>query len=241
MQDIRSRLQQTTLCRLCGSPTREWTTGTVSVSRGSAAAGRNGRRRSRRYERCPTCDHIQCAAQDLPDHQDERERYEEHQNDLSDPRYREYLQRFIEAGIVPFVPVGAAILDYGSGPTPALTELLTRRGYRAVPYDPFFSPRTTASDTQYQAVVALEVVEHFHSPGEELSRIVAALAKGGVLSVRTGVYDGTGEFLSWWYRRDVTHVSFWTERTIEWIAGRWNLHLIHRETGEILVFSQSRY
>lgn len=260
-------------CRLCGGAAAPYTEGWVSVTRGSTSAARGGRTRSRRYQACDTCGHIQCAIDDLPDSQDERERYDEHHNTLEDHRYREYLERFLTAAVAPFVPPGGRILDFGSGPTPALTHLLAAAEYDPVPYDPFYTPEESAlaspaggdplpppgdsadsvdsaesaadaggaapARPRYDAIVALEVVEHLHYPGRELERLLTLLRPGGIFAVRTGVYTGEEEFLSWWYRRDITHVSFWTAETIGWIAGRWGLSVAHREAGEIIVFEKN--
>ena len=101
----------------------------------------------------------------------------------------------------------------------------------------------------YDAVVALEVVEHLHAPGAELAALLRLLTPGGSLILRTGVFDArtpgvdtdaADRFLAWWYRRDVTHVWFLTPSTIRWIQKRYSLRLTHRAKGEELVFITSR-
>ncbi len=216
-----------------------------------------GRHRTWRYMRCPECGLIQSTEADLPAPAEERERYQEHNNSLDDPRYRRYLTTFIERALSPFLQPGApaphengaggvapgsapAVLDYGSGPEPALVELLRERGYDATGYDPFFTAETDALThiERYDAITAVEVVEHFHNPGKELGRIDSLLKReGGLFAVRTGLFAGTGdEFTRWWYRNDHTHVSFWTEETVAWVSRRYNYTVVGRAPGDIVTF-----
>src|SRR6056297_3679176 len=126
MQQMRSTIHGTAdePCRLCGNGTIPWSTGTIRVGRGTPAELRGGPHRDRSYSRCPTCGQIQVHSNDLPPEVDERDRYDEHNNDLSDPRYRGYLNTFLDTAVSPFLPRGASVLDFGSGPTPALAQLL---------------------------------------------------------------------------------------------------------------------
>lgn len=241
MRDIRSTIDRDT-CRLCGSPADHWCTAELKLRRDAAAARIGGRTRERRYLRCPVCGQIQCHAADLPEAWEERERYEEHNNTLDDPRYADYLNSFIDSAILPFVPPGTQILDFGSGPEPALTRLLEYRGYRSIAYDPFFAADPQAlgvseSSAVYDGIVAVEVVEHLHRPAFELQRLRSRLARHGVLAVRTGIFTGDEEsFRSWWYRRDISHVSFWTEATIAWLEATLALQVVHRAPGDVVVF-----
>jgi len=244
MRDIRSTIAdhgvpKSEQCRMCRATANYMTEGAIRVRRGSPAERRDGPFRPRRYYQCEQCGHIQCAAGDLPDNADERERYDEHNNDLGDPRYREYLSAFIDTAVTPHRPTPARILDYGSGPEPALATLLTERGYTVEIYDPFYAPDTAPleAEARYDGITAVEVVEHFHDPRRYLDRIVSLIRPSGFLAIRTGVYTGDPQgFTEWWYRRDPTHVSFWTEQTIPWVQDAFGLELVERTPGEILVF-----
>lgn len=224
---------------MCGAVSQFMTEGPIRVRRGSDAERRSGPVRLRRYHRCVRCGQIQCAVNDLPDRIDERERYDEHNNDLGDSRYREYLSTFIDTAVAPHLPSPARILDYGSGPEPALATLLGERGYAVAIYDPFYAPDPTPleEERRYDGITAVEVVEHFHEPRRELDRLFSLLRPSGYLAIRTGVYTGDPPtFTEWWYRRDPTHVSFWTAKTIAWLQGAFDLDLVKRAPGDILVF-----
>ncbi len=254
MQHTRSTID---ICRLCGAEAELWVVAPLQLRADSRAAGSGGRIRERRYTRCSVCDQIQCHTDDLPTPEEERERYDEHNNDLTDRRYREYLEGFIDAAVEPYVPGGPDggavspsvrdipdggphILDFGSGPEPALAHLLEERGYRTAIYDPFFAADDgvlSGPGRQYDAITAVEVVEHLFHPGTELERLVSLIRPGGILAVRTGIFAGdAAAFREWWYRRDISHVSFWTDETIRWICRTFDLTKVHRAPGEIVVF-----
>ena len=204
---------------------------------------------ARRYHWCRRCGAIGVDSPFLPDLQTERERYREHNNQPDNPQYLAYLRGFLDSAIRPYVATGARVLDFGSGPEPVLSTLLRDGGWRVASFDPFFAPdpRAITGETSYDAVVLLEVIEHLHHPGEELSRLNALLASGGRIILRTGVFDArdpavdpdaAARFLRWWYRRDITHVFFLTPRTIHWIQRQWNLTIEHWKSGVELVFSR---
>jgi SAM-dependent methyltransferase len=224
---------------MCGGATIPWSSGTIRVGRGTVAERRGGPFRHRRYTQCPTCGQIQVHRDDLPPPADERDRYDEHRNDLSDPRYRDYLNTFLDTAVSPFLEPDARVLDFGSGPTPALAELLRERACAPSIYDPFYAPDQSVLEgaARYDAIVALEVVEHLHQPGEELPQLIRLLVPGGYLAVRTGIFSGdTDAFDRWWYRRDVSHVSFWTDATIDWLCSTYALTNTLYRPGTVLVF-----
>ncbi len=194
-------------CPLCGGAAREFL----------RADGRD-------FRRCGTCAlTFVPASQHLPP-ADERARYESHQNRPGDPGYRAFLDRLL-------VPLGARLspgaegLDYGCGPGPTASRMLSERGLPTRDYDPFFAPDEGALSRAYDFVVCTEVFEHLARPDRELERLSRLLKPGGLLGVMTGVLEDDAAFAGWWYRRDPTHVCFYRPETLEWIARRrgWSL------------------
>jgi SAM-dependent methyltransferase len=108
-------------------------------------------------------------------------------------------------------------LDYGSGPTPVLVELLRKAGWDATGYDPFFAPDADLS-RPFNAVVSTETFEHFRQPREETGRVLRLLAPGGVLVVMTSLCDAVTDWPRWHYARDETHVAFYSTRTFAHLA-----------------------
>ena len=171
-------------------------------------------------------DYFECAACGLsfmdPAHRPTRDaelaRYETHENDPADGRYRAFLSRLFDPLVERLEP-GAAGLDYGSGPGPALAAMLNAAGFPTAIYDPFYAPDRTVLARTYDFVTCTETAEHFFDPGAEFERIDALLRPGGWLGVMTTM-RADEPFRDWWYVRDPTHVVFYRPRTMEWIARR---------------------
>jgi 2-polyprenyl-3-methyl-5-hydroxy-6-metoxy-1,4-benzoquinol methylase len=219
-------------CRLCGGTATAW------------AQSIHGAR----YQWCAACGSIQRHPGDLPTPQVELTRYREHHNEPDNADYRSYLDRFMRSAITPYAPAGCRLLDFGSGPSPVLADMLRHEGYRVTIYDPFFAPDAAvpgAGRDAWDAVVMLEVIEHLHDPRGELARLRSQLVGDGLVILRTGVFDARDpatdpaapeRFLAWWYRRDPTHVFFLTPRTIEWLTTTFGWRCIHHKPGTELVF-----
>lgn len=152
----------------------------------------------------------------------ERTRYELHENDPGDREYVAFLKRLAEPVMERLRP-GARGLDFGCGPAPVLSEILTAAGFPCAAYDPFFGPDETLLDEQYDFVACSEVVEHAHDPARMFTTLQRMLAPGGILGVMTQFHPGEGDaFMDWWYHRDPTHVCFYNEATMRWIGERYS-------------------
>jgi hypothetical protein len=131
------------------------------------------------------------------------------------------LEGFIDKALAPFVQPPAPVLDYGSGPRPALTEILNRCGYRAMAWDPFFAPGAERRSWPFDAVLMHEVLEHCFDPAAALMDAASILRPGGVLALSTLFRPGNpGTFMGWWYREDATHVSFFSREGLRCLAER---------------------
>ncbi len=198
-------------CPLCGtSPATPFT-------------GREGRR----YHRCATCHLVFMDPEDRPDAAAEKARYVTHKNDPQDRGYRDFLDR-LAAPLAARLPPGARGLDYGAGPGPTLSLMMTERGFPTRIWDPFFAPDPRALEECYDFITCTETVEHLHRPGDEFHRLDALLRPGGILGVMTGILHADVDFATWWYVRDPTHVAFFAHRTLQWIAARhdWELEVL---------------
>lgn len=171
----------------------------------------------RQYFQCGHCALVYLHPQQRLSRSDERARYELHQNDPADPDYVDFLCRLADPVMEQLRP-GAAGLDFGCGPSPALSGLLTKAGYPCAAYDPFFSPDESLLSRQYEYVTCCEVVEHLHDPAGTFTVLRELLAPCGLLGVMTRFCTSSEAFDDWWYRRDPTHVCFYNETTIRWIA-----------------------
>jgi SAM-dependent methyltransferase len=170
----------------------------------------------RPYFACAQCDlrFLHPSAR-LPPEQ-EKAQYLLHNNDVSDPRYREFVRPLYEQ-VREHVRPGAKGLDFGSGTGPVLAGMLRRAGYEVRLFDPFFEPDAETLGGTYDFIVACEVMEHVFNPSAELRRLRRMLCSGGLLGVMTLLWDERIDFASWHYRRDPTHVAFYSRATFLWI------------------------
>lgn len=169
------------------------------------------------FHRCARCALVFRDLAEWPSLDAEIARYELHDSDADDAGYQEFLSRLAEP-VIARVPAGARGLDYGSGESDVLAERLTRSGRPTTPYDPAFRPSAAALKERYDFVVCSEVLEHVHEPRVLFERLGGLVRPGGIIGIMTGMYDAVPSFAEWWYIRDITHVCFYSEQTMQWIA-----------------------
>lgn len=207
------------VCRLCGG-----TSTTPFLARGIP------------YASCPSCGYIGMASSHFPNADAERNRYLLHRNELADPGYRAYLSSFLER--LSDLRPGLRILDFGSGPNPALTVLLRERGCSVRIYDPYFAPGRAWKRYHYDLIVLHEVAEHLRHPRRTLETLRRSLGPGGILAIRTRFApEDENEFARWWYREDPTHVGFFRERSLAALSRLLGLELRLLEAPDMALFA----
>ena len=169
------------------------------------------------YWRCETCEATMLDPEDRLNPRDEYAHYLHHENDPSDAGYRKFLSKLADP-LLDKLRESAKGLDYGCGPGPALAAMLRDAGHEVALYDPFFAPDTAPLAGTYDFVVCTEVAEHFHNPREEFDRLGAMLKSGGWLAIMTCFQTDDERFARWHYRLDPTHVVFYRENTLRFIA-----------------------
>lgn len=150
---------------------------------------------------------------------DEQARYLHHENDPADEGYREYTVPLVAAIVASQGPESQG-LDFGSGSDSAAYRMLGERGYASIArYDRFFRPdNSVLRPATYDFIYACEVVEHFHEPRAEFKRLRSMLRPGGLLALMTSLLTPEVDFENWHYRRDPTHVGFFSARSLGKIA-----------------------
>ena len=174
------------------------------------------------YLRCSQCQATLVSAAQLPSDQTQLQKYQQHENDPLDARYREFLNR-LAAPLLAELPANQVGRDFGCGPGPALADMLSQAGHSMRLYDPFFFPDATVLDQQFDFVTCTEVAEHFHQPHAEFKRMVALLKPSGLLALMTSFQHDDSRFADWHYRRDPTHVTFYKQETFDFIAAEFSL------------------
>ncbi len=188
----------------------------------------------RRFLQCPECTLIFVHPADRLQPLEETLRYLHHQNHRDDPAYVRFLERLV-VPVCEKVPTGSRGFDFGCGPVPLMAELLTRAGRPTVSYDPLFLADENALAGTYDFLTCSEVIEHAHDPATLLSRFGKLVRPSGTVAIMTRFYGVDTPFDQWWYRRDPTHVCFFNEDTMRWIAGRFGWEI--RLSPNIAIFS----
>jgi hypothetical protein len=170
------------------------------------------------YLRCDECALVYLHPDLRPTPLREVLRYQEHRNNFGDEQYARFLRRLADPLRERLTP-GARGLDFGCGPQPVLGGLLSDAGYPTASYDPLFYPDSAILAHTYDFVTCSEVLEHVHDPRAVLEQFAHMLRNGGLLGVMTRFHGIEAPFATWWYRRDPTHVCFYSEATMRWIAG----------------------
>ena len=171
----------------------------------------------RAYRRCNVCSIIFVPKRFHVSKQVEKARYEEHDNDPNNAGYRQFLQRIAEPIKARFAK-GASGLDFGSGPTPLLAEILEAAGFQMEIYDLFYQTNRSVFERRYDFIVSTEVFEHLREPLRELENLFAMLKQNGVLAVMTQVYNDLTDFSDWHYKNDRTHICFYSVETFGWLS-----------------------
>ncbi|QHE87753.1 class I SAM-dependent methyltransferase [Hydrogenophaga sp. BPS33] len=171
------------------------------------------------YGRCERCEATFLLPAHWPSPEAERAEYALHQNTTEDPGYRRFLQQ-VAAPLLQRLPPRQRGLDFGCGPGPVLASMLREAGHSVALFDPFFHPDPSVLAASYDFITCTEVAEHFHDPAAEFRRLQGLLRPGGWLALMTCFQTDDARFAQWHYRRDPTHVVFYRESTLRWLARR---------------------
>ena len=209
-------------CPLCSAPTALYCTD-----------------RRREYHHCTTCGLVHVPQTWHLDAQSERAIYDLHENDTDEPGYRRFLSRVAEPLLARLAPASEG-LDFGCGPAPALAAMLAERGHSVALHDIYYHPAPELLERTWDFITATEVVEHLAHPLRELERLWNCIRPGGWLAIMTKRVRDQQAFQTWHYKNDLTHISFFSEQSFEWLAERWGAELeivgadvvlLHRRAG----------
>jgi len=180
------------------------------------------------YHRCYHCELISKDSKDFVSEDEALKIYNYHNNSIEDPRYVAYFNRFLEDAVFDYAGVGKKAFDFGSGPSPVLAQILERHhGYEVDIYDLFYAPDKVYENQKYDLVTTTEVVEHLEDPLPYFELFVSLLKPDGVLAVMTQFHKNDDAlFLDWHYMRDMSHISFFTPKTMAYIAKKVGLKVV---------------
>ncbi len=182
-------------------------------------------KRDKYYYNCDVCKAIVMDEKFYLSAEDEKARYETHNNDVNDVGYQNFTLPITNYVVENLLPEHNG-LDFGSGTGPVISSMLLKRGFDIVQYDPFFAPNRNVLNNRFDYIVSCEVFEHFHKPDIEIYNLMALLKNDGLLLIMTMLYNDQIDFKTWNYRNDATHVFIYRKETIEYIADRKKLEII---------------
>lgn len=181
------------------------------------------------YWHCRECDYRFLEPSQRLSREDEKIRYALHDSPIGDAKYFQYLEPLLTLvkKSLPQESINASnqvsrILDFGSGPNSVIQNHFQNQDCEISLYDSFFWPNENALQPHsFDVIVLSEVIEHLQNPDEELVRLKACLRPGGSLCISTQLYIEGRDFNSWGYRRDPTHIGFFSIKTFEWITHKY--------------------
>ena len=188
---------------------------------------------------CPNCEFIYQEKAAHVSKEEEKKQYDYHQNSFENQGYVDYLKNFMDEYVLPLNKNGIA-LDFGSGPGPVLYELMKGHFEEVRQYDPFYHPDDSYIDMQFDVITSTEVVEHFTNPLDEFRHLKRLLKKDGYLVVMTNFRTmDIDAFLTWWYRRDTTHISFYHLKTFEEICRKIGLKIVMHNKKNVIILKRA--
>lgn len=173
----------------------------------------------REFWQCPNCSLVFVPSAFHLSIEEEKKRYDSHQNSPDQKGYVDFLNRLLLPLETKLKPTDRG-LDYGSGPGPTTSVLLGQKGYEVENYDPLYCLREELDP--YDFITCSEVIEHFRNPAEDFKKIDRLLKPGGFLGVMTQFLPPSEKFSLWWYHGDPTHIAFYEEATFQWLAKRYD-------------------
>ncbi len=187
---------------------------------------------NRRYFHCLQCDLVFVPSCYFVSENEEKAKYDNHQNSPDNEGYVQFLNRLL-IPMQKMLPENASGLDFGSGPGPTLHLLMEKRGYKMDIYDYFYAPDKERFNDKYDFITATEVIEHLHHPLTELKRLWNCLRKDGLLGIMTAFRIEA--FADWYYKRDLTHIAFYTPQTFQWIADYFDAEMFIPQSGVVIL------
>ena len=191
--------------------------------------------KGRIFHFCSNCQFISLDTRFLISPVEEKARYNQHENDLNNDGYKKWLLKFADEAVKPYVSKNNRILDFGSGPEPVFQTLLSSEGYTVDIYDKYFFDRSF--NGPYDMITSIEVIEHIHFPLNVIDQLKKVVIPRGYISIKTAFRpESDRDFLSWWYKEDSTHISFYSRKTFEWIAEYFELSIKKCDDHSIIIF-----
>lgn len=190
------------------------------------------------YFQCDECDLTFLSPHQRLSADAEKKRYDLHENIVDDQGYQDFVTPLKTEITTRLKPTDHG-LDYGSGKSSAISYLLKKQGYAIDSFDPFFKNEAgLLIPENYDYIVVCEVAEHFHQPRLEFKKLKSYLKPQGYLFLLTSLRTAQIDFASWSYRRDPTHVCFFSEKTFQWMEIQLGFQIVKIKQPNLIVLQK---
>ena len=180
--------------------------------------------KKRPYLQCQLCDLVFVPSKYQLSSEDEKSEYDKHENQVDDPGYLNFLSRMANP-VNDRVKNNSSGIDIGSGPAPALANLLEHYGHQMAVYDLYYFDDKSVLDKTYDFVTCTEVIEHIAQPNKFISHLLTLIGADGLLGIMTKLVINPERFATWHYKNDPTHICFYSQKTIRFIGRIFNLDI----------------
>lgn len=187
------------------------------------------------YHHCQNCQLIFADRSFLLSKKTEKSRYALHNNGIDNKGYVEFLEQVVHPSL-PFLTREMRGLDYGCGPQPTLSKILAKFHLVCYDYDPLFDFEHPYKE--YDFIFATECFEHFHLPGKEFGKIDKLLKPSGHLGIMTERWESLERFDQWYYKNDLTHVSFFHHQTFSYISREFGYKIKFEDKNRVIVLQK---
>ena len=191
------------------------------------------------YFSCNKCAGIFIDKNLLPSQESEKSRYLEHNNDINNIHYQNFVKPIVNNILKDFNNLHIG-LDFGAGTGPVISKLLNDQKYITKLYDPYFYNYPKLLDKKYNYIICCEVIEHFYNPRKEFLLLKTLLKEKGKLYCMTSIYKDSIDFKTWYYKDDKTHVFIYRKETLEYIFNEFGFSDL-KIKDNLIVFSDFNY
>lgn len=179
----------------------------------------------REYYLCSSCDLLFVPREELISSEAEKERYDLHDNLENDEGYVLYLKKIADS-FLPYLKEGWGGLDFGSGKTKKLASLLP---FPVESFDLYYHNDQELLKKKYDFIVLSEVIEHLREPRETMLGLNRILREEGMFFIKTKLRpEKENVFSNWFYKRDVTHIEFFSMKALEYLGKMLNRPHVER-------------
>jgi hypothetical protein len=70
----------------------------------------------------------------------------------------------------------------------------------------------------------------------EWEKLFATVKSSGILGIMTQFYNDEVDYKSWWYKNDPTHVVFYRQKTLDFLAQKYQMKILYNDHRSVIIF-----